>query len=268
MRKMITFLTMIMWSQFANSEVQVSEASVAENPALTFQESGQIDLSVKEDKMTVFFQEGKSPREYATKLIKQQLSDRGVKLKDGWIWLPKIFRITAYTHIYSEDKVSYDSGMMMVKDIKPDELVMTSRHASEASMLAYTAPELTKLDIGLMHEGTKLTQAMGSSAGSLGGVALNLMINLTRKALTNSPSESALDGKSTLNREVGNCGSACGITHHVVTFTVLYDNDFKPIYSLSIDKVDNKANEHNLLEIANHGMQIIAAKLAQVVVKN
>jgi hypothetical protein len=192
--------------------------------------------------------DGKERGNEATNLIRKNLSNKGIKSDGGW--LPKIFRVVAYTHTYSSDKTAFDSGAIMIKDIKPDGLVMSKLRASESILTAHQTHDATKLDAGIVHEGAKLTQAMGSSAGMWGGVAINLVTNLTRKMFSSSPSSDPIDGGH-LQNDASLCGDACKETHHLVVFTVLYDAEPSHYYSLSLEKVDNKVDEANLTEIAN-----------------
>lgn len=265
MRGLVTFLTLMMVSHQAYSEVQTQAQSENANTGLIIQESGQIDSSVKGKNLTVVFFDGKERGVEATKLVRKNLSDKGIKSDGGW--LPKIFRVVAYTHTYSSDKTAFDSGAIMIKDIKPDGLVMSKLHASESILTAHQSHDVTKLDAGVMHEGAKLTQAMGSSAGVWGGVALNVVANLTRKVLSSTPSTDPIDGGH-LQNDASLCGDACKETHHLVVFTVLYDAEPSHYYLLSLEKVDTKVDEANLTEIANQGLRMVTEKIAETVVAN
>lgn len=265
MRGLIPFLTLMVVSHQAYSEVQIQEQSGIANTGLTIQESGQIDSSVKGKNLTVVFFDGKERGVEATKLVRKNLSDKGIKSDGGW--LPKIFRVVAYTHTYSSDKTAFDSGAIMIKDIKPDRLVMSKLHASESILTAHQSHDVTKLDAGVVHEGAKLTQAMGSSAGVWGGVALNVVANLTRKVFSSTPSTDPIDGGH-LQNDASLRGDACKETHHVVVFTVLYDAEPSHYYSLSLEKVDTKVDEANLTEIANQGLRMVTEKIAEAVVAN
>lgn len=265
MRGLIPFLTLMMVSHQAYSEVQIQEQSGIANTGLTIQESGQIDSSVKGKNLTVVFFDGRERGIEATKLVRKSLSDKGIKSDGGW--LPKIFRVVAYTHTFSSDKTAFDSGAIMIKDIKPDGLVMSKLHASESILTSYQSHAVTKLDAGVMHEGAKLTQAMGSSAGVWGGVALNVVANLTRKVFSSTPSTAPIEGGH-LQNDASLCGDACKETHHLVVFTVLYDAEPSHNFSLSLDKVDTKVGEANLTEIANQGLRMVTEKIAEAVVAN
>ena len=265
MRTMISFLIVMMLSQLAHSEVQIAEQSEVTNPALTIQESGQIDSSVKGKNLTVVFFDGRERGIETTKLVRKNLSDKGIKSDGGW--LPKIFRVVAYTHTYSSDKTAFDSGAIMIKEIKPDGLIMSKLHASESILTAHQTNDVTKLDAGVVHEGAKLSQAMGSSSGVWGGVVLNVAANLTRKIFSSSPSTVPID-EGKLQNDASLCGDACKETHHVVVFTVLYDAEPSHFYTLSIDKVDSKVNEAIFTEIANRGLQMVSDKIAEAVVAN
>lgn len=265
MRTTISFLTLMMLSQLAHSEVQIEEQNEIANPALTIQESGQIDSSVKGKNLTVVFFDGRERGIETTKLIRKILSDRGIQSNGGL--MPKSFRITAYTQTYASDRSAFDSGAIMIKEIKPDGLVMSKRHASESILTAHQSNDVTKLDAGVVHEGAKLSQAMGSSSGVWGGVVLNVAANLTRKIFSSSPSTAPIDG-GTLQNDVSLCGNACKETHHVVVFTVFYDAEPSHFYKLSLDKVDNKVDEANLTELANRGLQMVTEKIVEAVVAN
>jgi hypothetical protein len=265
MRTTMSFLALMMLSQLTHSEVQIAEQTDNANPALTIQESGQIDESVKGKNLTVVFFDGRERGIEATKLIRKILSDRGIQSNGGW--LPKSFRITAYTQTYASDRSAFDSGAIMIKEIKPDGLIMSKLHASESILTAHQTNDVTKLDAGVVHEGAKLSQAMGSSAGAWGGVVLNVAANLTRKIFSSSPSTVPID-EGKLQNDASLCGDACKETHHVVVFTVLYDAEPSHFYTLSIDQVDSKVNEANLTEIANRGLQMVTDKIAQAVVAN
>jgi hypothetical protein len=265
MRTTISFLTLMMLSQLAHSEVQIAEQNEIANPALTIQESGQIDSSVKGKNLTVVFFDGRERGIETTKLVRKNLSDKGIKSDGGW--LPKIFRVVAYTHTYSSDKTTFDSGAIMIKEIKPDGLVMSKRHASESILTAHQSNDVTKLDAGVVHEGAKLSQAMGSSAGVLGGVAINVAANLIGKIFSSNPSTVPIDGGH-LQNDATLCVDQCKETHHVVVFTVLYDAEPSHFYKLSLDKVDTKVDEANLTELANRGLQMVTDKIAEAVVAN
>lgn len=265
MRPTISFLTLMMLSQLALSEVQIEEQNKIANPALTIQESGQIDASVKGKNLTVAFYDGRELGVDTSKRIRKTLANRGIQSNGGW--LPKSFRISAYKHIYASDKSAFDSGAIMIKDIKPDGLVMSKLHASDAIVTAHQSNNPGKLDAGVVHEGAKLSQAMGSSAGVWGGVAINVVANLTRKLFASTPSTAAGDAAH-LQSDASLCGDACTETHHVVVFTVLYDAEPSHFYTLSIDQVDSKVNEANLTEIANRGLQMVTEKIAEAVVTN
>lgn len=265
MRTTISFLTLMMLSQLAHSEVQIAEQNKIANPALTILESGQIDSSVKGRNLSLVFYDGRERGVETTKLLRKNLSDRGINANGGW--LPKSFRISAYTHVYSADKKAFDSGAIMIKEIKPDGLVMSKRHASESILTAHQSNDVTKLDAGVVHEGAKLSQAMGSSSGVWGGVVLNVAANLTRKIFSSSPSTVPID-EGKLQNDASLCGDACKETHHVVVFTVLYDAEPSHFYTLSIDKVDSKVNEAIFTEIANLGLQMVTDKIAEAVVTN
>lgn len=265
MRGLIPFLTLMMVSHQAYSEVQTQAQSGIANTGLIIQESGQIDSSVKGKNLTVVFFDGRERGIEATKLVRKSLGDKGIKSDGGW--LPKIFRVVAYTHNYSSDKTAFDSGAIMIKDIKPDGLVMSKLHASESILTAHQSHDVTKLDAGVVHEGAKLTQAMGSSAGVWGGVAINVVSNLTRKVFSSTPSTAPIDGGH-LQNDASLCGDACKETHHLVVFTVLYDAEPSHYYSLSLEKVDNKVDEANLTEIANQGLRMVTEKIAEAVVAN
>lgn len=265
MKGLIPFLILIMVSHQAYSEVQNQAQSGIANTGLIIQESGQIDSSVKGKNLTVVFFDGKERGVEATKLVRKNLSDKGIKSDGGW--LAKIFRVVAYTHTFSSDKTAFDSGAIMIKDIKPEGLVMSKLHASEYILRAHQSHDITKLDAGMLHEGTKLTQVMGSSAGIWGGVAINVVANLTRKIFSSTPGTDPIDGGH-LQNDASRCGDACKETHHVVVFTVLYDAEPSHYYSLSLEKVDTKVNEANSTEIANQGLQMITEKIAEAVVAN
>lgn len=265
MRIMISVLSLMMLSQVAHSEVQISEEAPTANTVLTIQESGQIDSSVKGRNLSLVFFDGRERGLDTTNLIRKNLSDRGINSDGGW--LPKSFRISAYTQIYSSDRRGFDSGAVMIKEIKPTALVMSKIHVSESILTAHKSNDVTKLDAGVVREGAKLSQAMGSSAGAWGGVALNVATNLTRKIFSSSASTAPIDGGK-LQNDVSLCGDACKESHHVVVFTVLYDAEPSHFYKLSIDKVDNKVNEANLTEIASRGLQMVTDKIAQAVVAN
>lgn len=265
MRATISFLGLMMLSQLAHSEVQIAEQNEIANPALTILESGQIDSSVKGKNLTVVFYDGREPGVDTSKRIRKNLADRSIQSNGGW--LPKSFRISAYTHTYAIDKSSFDSGAIMIKDIKPDGLVMSKLHASDAIVTAHQSNNAGKLDAGVVHEGAKLSQAMGSSAGVWGGVAINVVANLTRKLFASTLSTAAGDAAN-LQHDASLCGEQCKETHHVVVFTVLYDAEPSHFYTLSIDQVDSKVNEAIFTEIANRGLQMVSDKIAQAVVAN
>lgn len=265
MKGLIPFLTLIMVSHQAYSEVQNQEHSGIANTGLIIQESGQIDSSVQGKNLTVVFFDGKERGVEATKFVRKNLTDKGIKSDGGW--LPKIFRVVAYTHTYSSDKTAFDSGAIMIKDIKPDGLVMSKLHASESILTAHQSHDVTKLDAGVVHEGARLTQAMGSSAGVWGGVALNVVANLTRKVFSSTSSTDPIDGGH-LQNDASLCGKQCKETHHVVVFTVLYDAEPSHFYTLWIDKVESKVNEAIFTEIANRGLQMVTDKIAEAVVAN
>lgn len=262
---MIPFLMLMSLSQLAHSEEHIQELSAPPNPVLSIQESGQIDSSVKGKNLSIVFFDGRERGIEANQKIKNNLSDKGIKSNGGW--LPKSFKISAYTHTYSSDKTTFDSGAIMIKDIKPDALVMSSLHASESILIAHKNQDLAKLDAGVVHEGAKLSQAMGSTMGASGGVAINLVANLTRRIFSSTPSAAPLDGGHFQNG-ANLCADACHEIHHAVVFTVLYDAEPSHFYSISIDKLDNKVNDANLIEIANQGLQMVTEKIADAVVAN
>ncbi|MBF5040323.1 hypothetical protein INP77_12555 [Methylophilus sp. 13] len=265
MRGLIPILTLMMVSHQAYSEVQIQAQSENANTGLTIQESGQIDASVKGKNLSLAFYDGREIGVDTTKLIRKTLSEKGIQSNGGW--LPKSLRISAYTRTYASDKAAFDSGAIMIKDIKPEGLVMSKLHASEYILRAHQSHDITKLDAGMLHEGTKLTQAMGSSAGVWGGVAINVVANLTRKIFSSTPGTEPIDGGH-LQNDASRCGDACNKTHHVVVFTVLYDAEPSHYYSLSLEKVDTKVDEANLTEIANQGLRMVTEKIAEAVIAN
>lgn len=252
-----------------NTPLTESEKKVAQT--INIQESGNIDASVKGKNIALLFYDGKKRGDVSTKFIKEFLLSKGIKSNGGF--MPKSFHIKAYTHVYSDDKTSYDSGSTMITDIEPDHLVMSETHVSEKMLRANNDKDLFKLDAGVIHEGTKMTQAMGSSAGVWGGVGANIVANLARKLVNTFTQEKvsdvALDSNvQNTNANADVCGNGCKVTHHVVVFNIVYDSDVNHYYTLALDKVDDKVYPEHLTILANQGLQTVAEKIAQAVVSN
>lgn len=253
----------------AEAVVDGAQLTDAENKiaqSISIQESGQIDESVKGKHIAIQFLDGRKRGVESTIFLQKYLRSKGINA-NGVGYIQKAFKVLAYTHIYSDDK-SYNSGRLMINDVLPDKLTMSTIHVSESLIKAHERQDLLKTDMGMIHEGTKLSQTMGSSAGVWGGVIANLAVNLTKFAFSGpQPSAVPLD-KGVTSVSAGDCGESCKVTHHVVIFTVLYDEDPKHYYSLALDRVDDKINESNLTVLANQGLQTVAEKIAQAVVSN
>jgi len=243
----------------------LSDAEQKTAQSILIAESGQIDESVKGRNLSLAFFDGRKRGVSATNSITKYLNSKGISANGGW--LPKPIRIFAYTHVYSDDR-KFDSGSLMVTDIEPASLTMSNIHVSESIIRAHESHSPLKMDAGVVQEGAKLSQAMGSSAGVWGGVVANLAVNLTRAAFSGpKPSAVPMD-KDVKTVAASDCGESCKVTHHVVVFTVLYDADPKHYYSLTLDRVDDKINENNLTVLANQGLQTVSEKIAQAVVSN
>lgn len=250
-------------SGIVNGSLSDAEKNVAQS--ILIAESGQIDESVKGKNLGIVFLDGRKRGDVSTTFLKSYLKSKGVNSNGGW--MPKAFRVLAYTHVYSDDR-AFDSGGLMVTDVQPDNLVMSKIHVSESLIKAHESHSPLKIDAGVLQEGTKLGQAMGSSAGVWGGVVANLAVNLTRAAFSGSkPSPVPMD-REVKSIPISECNASCQKTHHVVVFTVLYDADPGHYYSLTLERVDDKINEQNLTVLANQGLQTVAEKIAQAVVSN
>lgn len=174
--------------------------------------------------------------------------------------------VTGLARIRNEAKNSFDTGSVMIKDIKASSLVMdTIVYGNSTTEYHADRPE----DLGIADGATKLIrQAGGSDSIGLAGLGVAWGINKVIQIFEKSPDVKNAPFQNIVGDKGGRpliCFDACRRTHHEAILNVLVpsqESNTSPQYSIYVNKLSTNVDEESMHNLANMALDVLAKHLA------